>query len=226
MVERKPKRAVCHVTSDADGTATRQWQGQHEGDRRGVRELHRTRQEAILAARQQAKQHEPSQVVVHGRDGRIRTEYAYGDDPGTSPAGTRQVDAMVLRPPLEPMLAQAREAVPAPGCAAGGPAFEAKVDGSTETTNASQRGGAVALTLRPNRGHAGRLSVLTEAEESDWAVPTSVVDRSLAGLGGGGAGYWALWENQDSAFSTPRTSWKPGPLSSPWREAASAWRGP
>lgn len=80
-----------------------------------MRELHRTRQEAILAARQQAKQHEPSQVVVHGRDGRIRTEYAYGDDPGTSPAGTRQVDAMVLRPPLEPMLAQTREAVPAPG---------------------------------------------------------------------------------------------------------------
>ncbi|MFJ6797347.1 DUF2188 domain-containing protein [Streptomyces sp. NPDC091268] len=29
------------------------------------------------AARRQAEEHQPAQVVVHGRDGRVRTEYTY-----------------------------------------------------------------------------------------------------------------------------------------------------
>ncbi|MEZ3183145.1 DUF2188 domain-containing protein [Streptomyces pimonensis] len=85
MAERKPKRTVYHVTPDKEETAARQWQVQHKEGRRAVREPHRTQQEAIIAARQQAKQHKPAQVVVHGTDGRIRTEYTYGDDPRNIP---------------------------------------------------------------------------------------------------------------------------------------------
>ncbi|MFD5098324.1 hypothetical protein [Streptomyces albidochromogenes] len=36
---------------------------------------------------------------------------------------------VVLRPPVEPMLAQARETAPGPGVLPGGLAFEAKFDG-------------------------------------------------------------------------------------------------
>ncbi|WP_246043041.1 hypothetical protein [Streptomyces globosus] len=41
----------------------------------------------------------------------------------------REVLAMVLRPPVEPMLAQAAEAVPGPTVLRGGVAFEQKLDG-------------------------------------------------------------------------------------------------
>ncbi|GHH57403.1 DUF2188 domain-containing protein [Streptomyces candidus] len=85
MAERKPKRTVYHVTPDKQETATRQWQVQHKEGRHEVREPHGTQREAIMAARQQAKQHKPAQVVVHGTDGRIRTEYTYGDDPRNIP---------------------------------------------------------------------------------------------------------------------------------------------
>lgn len=85
MAESKPKRTVYHVTPDEEGGAAQRWQVQHKEGRREVREPHSTQQEAIVAARQQAKQHKPAQVVVHGRDGRIRTEYTYGDDPRDIP---------------------------------------------------------------------------------------------------------------------------------------------
>ncbi|MBT2505853.1 hypothetical protein J7I98_08040 [Streptomyces sp. ISL-98] len=44
---------------------------------------------------------------------------------------------MMLRPVLEPMLAQARETVPGPGVLPGGLAFEAKFDGSPDPLGVS-----------------------------------------------------------------------------------------
>ncbi len=40
-----------------------------------------TKSEAIDRARMFAKERQPSQVVVHLKNGRIQTEYTYGDDP-------------------------------------------------------------------------------------------------------------------------------------------------
>jgi hypothetical protein len=85
-VAREPKRAIYHVTpADGGGEADKKWEVQHKEGSRSVREPHRTQREAIGSARQQTKEHEPSQVVVHGRDGRIRTEYTYGSDPRNIP---------------------------------------------------------------------------------------------------------------------------------------------
>ncbi|MFP1629893.1 hypothetical protein ACLB9X_33210 [Streptomyces sp. 5K101] len=56
---------------------------------------------------------------------------------------------MVLRPPVEPMLAQARESVPGPGVLPGGLAFEAKFDGYRALLFTPNRaGGAVLLQSR------------------------------------------------------------------------------
>jgi hypothetical protein len=40
---------------------------------------------AVDRAREIAKENEPSQVVVHGEDGRIQEEWTYGDDPRNIP---------------------------------------------------------------------------------------------------------------------------------------------
>ncbi|MFP1629738.1 ATP-dependent DNA ligase [Streptomyces sp. 5K101] len=56
---------------------------------------------------------------------------------------------MVLRPPVQPMLAQARESVPGPGVLPGGLAFEAKFDGYRALLFTPNRiGGAVLLQSR------------------------------------------------------------------------------
>ncbi|WP_368857857.1 DUF2188 domain-containing protein [Streptomyces sp. DH12] len=70
--EPKPERTVYHVMPDEEGEEAHRWQVQHqEGPPGGVRVApHRTQQEAIVAVRRQAKQHEPAQVVAHGTDGR------------------------------------------------------------------------------------------------------------------------------------------------------------
>ena len=36
---------------------------------------------AVNHARELAKANQPSQVIIHTRDGRIETEHTYGDDP-------------------------------------------------------------------------------------------------------------------------------------------------
>ncbi|MDQ7827019.1 MAG: DUF2188 domain-containing protein [Candidatus Eremiobacteraeota bacterium] len=46
---------------------------------------HRTKEEAVAAARALAKQSQPAQVFVHGEDGKIQEEYTYGSDPHESP---------------------------------------------------------------------------------------------------------------------------------------------
>ncbi|MGW4689805.1 DUF2188 domain-containing protein [Streptomyces sp. NPDC004244] len=48
-----------------------------------------SRREAISAARRQAMQHQPFRVVILGRDGEVRTEHAYGNDPRDVPGRPR-----------------------------------------------------------------------------------------------------------------------------------------
>lgn len=45
---------------------------------------HRTKEEAMAAARALARQTQPSQVFVHGKDGTFQVEYTYGNDPHDS----------------------------------------------------------------------------------------------------------------------------------------------
>ncbi|MFI2371176.1 DUF2188 domain-containing protein [Streptomyces sp. NPDC018833] len=85
MAAKKPKRTLYHVTPAGERSGAGRWQVEHEEGRRRLREPHRTRKEAISAARAQAKEHEPAQVIVYGRDGRVRAEYTYGDDPRRTP---------------------------------------------------------------------------------------------------------------------------------------------
>ncbi|MEU1889567.1 DUF2188 domain-containing protein [Streptomyces pristinaespiralis] len=75
------KRTIFRITPAEDGSAEERWQVEHREDRRQVCEPHRTQKQAIDAARRQAEDHKPAQVVVHGRNGSIRTEYTYGGDP-------------------------------------------------------------------------------------------------------------------------------------------------
>lgn len=85
MAAKEPKRTVYHVTPAGGPTPEEKWQIEHNEGRRALREPHRTQREAIDAAREKAKEHQPAQVIVHGRDGRIRTEYTYGSDPRRTP---------------------------------------------------------------------------------------------------------------------------------------------
>ncbi|MEW2633001.1 DUF2188 domain-containing protein [Streptomyces sp. NPDC048389] len=84
MAAKQPKRTVYHITPAA-GSSEEGWQIQHTEGTRKVAEPHSTQKKAIDSARRQAKEHKPAQVVVHGRDGRIRTEFTYGDDPRDIP---------------------------------------------------------------------------------------------------------------------------------------------
>lgn len=44
-----------------------------------ITSLHNTKSEAVASARDLAKDHEPSAVVIHRMDGTIQTRYSYGD---------------------------------------------------------------------------------------------------------------------------------------------------
>jgi hypothetical protein len=64
-----------HITPDGDGG----WQSIRAGaDRAGS--LHDTQAEAIEAGRETA-QREEVELVIHGRDGRIRDKDSFGNDP-------------------------------------------------------------------------------------------------------------------------------------------------
>ncbi|EGR1309020.1 DUF2188 domain-containing protein [Vibrio sinaloensis] len=63
-----------HVVKRPDGWAVR-----GENNSRDTSH-HRTQEEARLAAREIAK-NQKSEVVIHGRDGRIRDKDSYGNDP-------------------------------------------------------------------------------------------------------------------------------------------------
>lgn len=69
----KPK--IQRVTIRPDGT----WQHKADGNTRATK-VTQTQQEAIQSAVQTAKR-EGGEVVVHGKDGRIRSKDSYGRDP-------------------------------------------------------------------------------------------------------------------------------------------------
>jgi hypothetical protein len=70
-------RNVYHVVPSGD-----LWLVKHNG---AVVSRHYKKEPAIDEAIRIAKTNMPSQVVIHGLDGKIQTEYTYGDDPEKYP---------------------------------------------------------------------------------------------------------------------------------------------
>lgn len=68
-----PKRDI-HVVKHEKGWATKKEGSERAGS------VSPTQREAIDKAREQAKR-EKTEVVIHGRDGRIRDSDSYGNDP-------------------------------------------------------------------------------------------------------------------------------------------------
>ncbi|MGI8807756.1 MAG: sigma-70 family RNA polymerase sigma factor [Acidimicrobiales bacterium] len=68
-------RYVLHVTPNANGWEVKQ-QGSDETEW-----LVDDKDNAVNHARDLAKANQPSQIIIHTRDGRIETEHTYGDDP-------------------------------------------------------------------------------------------------------------------------------------------------
>jgi hypothetical protein len=44
-----------------------------------------TKEDAVRTAKEHARKLEPSQVIIHNKDGKISEESTYGDDPTSSP---------------------------------------------------------------------------------------------------------------------------------------------
>jgi hypothetical protein len=74
------QRTVYHVVPNPDAG----WVVSSENDDT-FREEYDTKEEAVQAARARARNEEPSQVKVHGEDGRMDYESTYGEDPSRSP---------------------------------------------------------------------------------------------------------------------------------------------
>ncbi|MFE9792867.1 DUF2188 domain-containing protein [Streptomyces goshikiensis] len=81
------KRTVYHVSPSSEHAAAAgvKWQVEGREGRRLLHEPHRTQKDAIDGARRHAKEHQPAQVVVHARDGHIRSAYTYGATPAAPP---------------------------------------------------------------------------------------------------------------------------------------------
>jgi len=73
-------RTVYHVLPNADQS---KWLVTREND--SYREEHRTKGEAERAAKERARNEEPSQVKVHKGDGNMEYESTYGQDPRDIP---------------------------------------------------------------------------------------------------------------------------------------------
>jgi hypothetical protein len=69
-------RKSYHVTKNAAGD----WKVKGAGSKRAS-STHKTQKAAQKAATKLAKSQSKGQVVVHGRNGKIRTEHTYGSDP-------------------------------------------------------------------------------------------------------------------------------------------------
>ena len=74
-----PSRKVYDVAPDG-----RDWKVELESSGDTIART-ATQADAIKRARQLAKQADLGQVRIHGRDGRLRTEYTYGRDPRQIP---------------------------------------------------------------------------------------------------------------------------------------------
>ncbi|MDV5142841.1 DUF2188 domain-containing protein [Streptomyces sp. SBC-4] len=79
------KQTVYHVTPSGERAAAAgvKWQVEGREGRRLLHEPHRTQKNALDSARRRAKEHTPSQVIVHAQDGHIRTAYTYGAPPAS-----------------------------------------------------------------------------------------------------------------------------------------------
>jgi hypothetical protein len=71
-----PKQGDVHVLRDNNGA----WQVRVEGAAR-PRSTHKTQSEASKAGRDIARKNK-SELLVHGRDGKIRERSTFGHDPG------------------------------------------------------------------------------------------------------------------------------------------------
>lgn len=69
-------RKSYHVAKNSDGV----WKVKGAGSSRAS-STHPTQKAAQEAATRLAKSQTKGQVVIHGRDGKIRTEHTYGSDP-------------------------------------------------------------------------------------------------------------------------------------------------
>lgn len=74
-------RTVYHVVPNSSGES---WLVTEEGG--GFRQEHRTKDEAVNAAKERARGQAPSQVKVHRSDGNMEYESTYGSDPSRSPS--------------------------------------------------------------------------------------------------------------------------------------------
>jgi len=74
-------RTIYHVVYDS---SDEKWKVKLQGATRASAAFD-TKQEAIDRARELAKNNEPSQVIVHKKDGTFETEWTYGDDPERHP---------------------------------------------------------------------------------------------------------------------------------------------
>jgi hypothetical protein len=70
------KRRVYHVIPAGDGD----WKVKERGAERAVK-IFEDKSDALALAKEIAKNSSLSQVVVHGKNGVIQTEYTYGQDP-------------------------------------------------------------------------------------------------------------------------------------------------
>ncbi|MFF3017189.1 DUF2188 domain-containing protein [Streptomyces sp. NPDC057939] len=79
------KQTVYHVSPSGERAAAAgvKWQVEGREGRRKLHEPHRTQQDAIAAARRHAREHMSAQVIVHARDGHVRSAYSYGTAPDT-----------------------------------------------------------------------------------------------------------------------------------------------
>jgi len=71
------KRKVYHVVPDKEKGG---WKLKKEGSDKALKKFD-TKNDAIFAGRQIAKNQEPSQLKIHKQDGKIQTEYTYKHDP-------------------------------------------------------------------------------------------------------------------------------------------------
>ena len=74
-------RTVFHVVPNS---SAEQWLVTQENG--SLREEFRTKEEAVNAAKERARGHQPSQVKVHKSDGNMEYESTYGDDPRRTPS--------------------------------------------------------------------------------------------------------------------------------------------
>jgi hypothetical protein len=70
------KRNVYHVVQTGEGD----WGIKKEHGERSIKNFD-TQKEAIKTATDIAKNQKPSQVKIHGEDGKIREEHTHGKDP-------------------------------------------------------------------------------------------------------------------------------------------------